>query len=72
VSFDGRRISAVEGIVMSSWLSTPSLSVALSVTAGLAAVARATQSRALALAHPRTLRLARTQAMRLVTLVAGH
>ena len=61
---------------MSSWLSTPSLSVALSVTlsvtAGFAAVTRTMQSRALALAHPRTLRRARSQAMRLVTLVAGH
>jgi hypothetical protein len=53
---------------MSMWLNNQSVSVALVVTAGL----RAMQVGALSLVRPATLRRARTQAVRLITLVAGH
>jgi hypothetical protein len=53
---------------MSMWLNNQSVSVALVVTAGL----RAMQVGAQSLVRPATLRRARTQAVRLITLVAGH
>jgi hypothetical protein len=53
---------------MSMWLNNQSLSLALVVTAGL----RAMQVGASSLVRPATLRRAQTQAVRLITLVAGH
>lgn len=53
---------------MSMWLNNQSVSVALVVTASL----RAMQVGAQSLVRPATLRRAQTQAVRLITLVAGH
>jgi hypothetical protein len=53
---------------MSMWLNNQSVSVTLVVTAGL----RAMQVGAQSLVRPATLRRAQTQAVRLITLVAGH
>ncbi len=53
---------------MSMWLNNQSVGLALTVMAGL----RAVQVGALWLVQPATLRRARTQAVRLITLVAGH
>jgi hypothetical protein len=53
---------------MSMWLSNQSVSVAVIVAAGW----RVMHHRAASLAHPSTLRRARTQVVRLITVVAGH
>jgi hypothetical protein len=59
---------------MSAWLSA-TLSVHspnLNFNVGLSARLRALQSRAAMLASPQALRRAREQALRLITVVAGH
>jgi hypothetical protein len=50
------------------WLSNQSVSLALCVATGV----RAVQVAAHSLARPSTLRRARTQVVRLITVVAGH
>jgi len=50
------------------WLSNQSVSLSLLVAGGL----RALQQGAVSLASPATLRRARTQVVRLITVVAGH
>jgi len=53
---------------MTMWLSNQSVGLALTVMTGL----RTMQTGALRLVRPAVLRRARTQAVRLITLVAGH
>lgn len=53
---------------MTMWLNNQSMGVALFVVTGL----RTMQTGALSLVRPATLRRAQTQAVRLITLVAGH
>lgn len=53
---------------MSMWISNQSVSLALTLAAGL----RAVQLGALALARPATLRRAQSGVVRLITVVAGH
>ena len=53
---------------MSMWLSNQSVSLSLLVAGGL----RVMQHGASSLASPATLRRARTQVVRLITVVAGH
>ena len=53
---------------MSMWLSNQSVSLSLLVVGGL----RVVQHGALSLASPATLRRAQSQALRLITVVAGH
>ena len=53
---------------MTMWLNNQSVGLALFVTSGV----RAVQTGALSLVRPAVLRRAQTQAVRLITLVAGH
>ena len=53
---------------MSMWLSNQSLSLALLATAGLRVVQHGAQS----LVAPANVRRARSQVLRLITVVAGH
>lgn len=54
--------------MMSMWWQNHSVTLALSVATGV----RVVQSKAASLASPPTLRRVRAQALRLVTVVAGH
>jgi hypothetical protein len=53
---------------MSMWWSANSLNLALCVATGL----RAVQFKAVSMTRPPSLRRARDQALRLITVVAGH
>jgi hypothetical protein len=63
-----RHASALKGDAMSLWLSTHPVNLAQSLATGM----RSMQSKAVSLTRPPSLRRARAQVVRLITVVAGH